>query len=58
MCYPVSGDEVPTELAGVLDARGVTEVVVIADATAAVNLKPGDGSRAVVALVEAGVSIV
>lgn len=80
---PVSGYEVPTELAGALDARGVTEVVVVglaldycvrdtaldaarlgfdttvvADATAAVDLTPGDGSRAVAALVAAGVSIV
>ena len=80
---PVSGEEIPTELAEALGARGVTDVVVVglaldycvrdtaldaarlgfattvvADATAAVNLQPGDGSRAVAALVEAGVSIV
>ena len=60
MCDPLSGNKFPTKLARVLDAGGVTEIVVMANAnaTAAVNVEPGDGCRAVVALVEAGVSIV
>jgi nicotinamidase/pyrazinamidase len=41
-----------------LDAvAGGFETLVLADGTSAVNLSPGDGSRAVAQLVEAGVSV-
>ncbi|HEU4318865.1 MAG TPA: isochorismatase family protein [Acidimicrobiia bacterium] len=40
-----------------IDAAGSFETVVLADGTKPVNLKPGDGSRAIAAMVDAGVVI-
>jgi nicotinamidase/pyrazinamidase len=40
-----------------LDAVSRFETVVLADGTRAVNLAPGDGARAVVAMVSSGVTV-
>jgi nicotinamidase/pyrazinamidase len=78
---PVSGDETPTELDGLLREMGVERVVIVGlatdycvsataldaarlgyqtsvltDAIAAVDLRPGDGDRALEAMREAGVA--
>ena len=80
---PVSGDLVPTELVGLLEAQGIRRVVVCGLATdycvrataldaaalgyqtsvlvegvRAVDLRPGDGARALAELVDAGVELV
>jgi nicotinamidase/pyrazinamidase len=79
---PESGEEIPTELEGILRTRGIERLVVcglatdycvlataldavrlgfevelLADAVAAVNLKPGDGERALSQMADAGVVI-
>jgi nicotinamidase/pyrazinamidase len=79
---PTSGEEIPTELDGLLRDRGVDNVVVVGlatdycvsattldaarleydtatltDAIAAVDLKPGDGDRALQAMRDAGVAM-
>lgn len=79
---PVSGEERPTELEGLLRARGIERVricglatdycvkataldaarlgfatTLIEDAVAAVDLEPGDGTRAIAEMTEAGVTI-
>jgi nicotinamidase/pyrazinamidase len=79
---PTSGEEIPTELDGLLRDRGIDRVVVVGlatdycvsataldatrleyetatltDAIAAVDLKPGDGDRALQAMQDAGVAI-
>jgi nicotinamidase/pyrazinamidase len=41
-----------------LDAVGSFNTTVLADGTAAVNIAPGDGARAVAAMVEAGVAVI
>ena len=79
---PTSGEEIPTELDGLLRDRGVDNVLVVGlatdycvsataldaarleydtatltDAIAAVDLKPGDGDRALQAMRDAGVAM-
>jgi nicotinamidase/pyrazinamidase len=79
---PTTGEEIPTELEGLLRERGIERVVVcglatdhcvkataldavglgyetivLGDAIAAVNLKPGDGDRALDEMREAGVRL-
>jgi nicotinamidase/pyrazinamidase len=79
---PTSGDEIPTELDGLLRGRGTNRVVVVGlatdycvsataldaarlgyttavltDAIASVDLKPGDGDRALESMREAGVAM-